>query len=101
MDEPLPQFSSDVGELPKYRGFFSKDYQLQRTRNKTHPPEKLEDVVTIKHYAINICYRARFYAQVIYQYHNLLRCGLTFFPKCIYLVQCCISTYALNKNKNN
>uniref|UniRef100_A0A7N0UB70 Fe2OG dioxygenase domain-containing protein n=1 Tax=Kalanchoe fedtschenkoi TaxID=63787 RepID=A0A7N0UB70_KALFE len=50
--EPLLQFTSGRGEPPKYRGFYCKEYQQLRLRNKTHPPSKPEDIVTIKHYAI-------------------------------------------------
>ncbi|KAL2482436.1 Flavonol synthase/flavanone 3-hydroxylase [Forsythia ovata] len=51
--EPLPQFSEEIGEAPKYRGFLYKDYQTLRMRNKTHPPSKPEDVIHITHYAIS------------------------------------------------
>ncbi|GLT43591.1 hypothetical protein SLA2020_175300 [Shorea laevis] len=50
--EPLPQFTDEIGERPKYRGFFYKDYQALRMRNKTHPPSRPEDVIHITHYAI-------------------------------------------------
>ncbi|KAK6920847.1 Non-hem dioxygenase N-terminal domain [Dillenia turbinata] len=50
--EPLPQFTTEIGEKPKYRGFYFKDYQKLRMRNKTHPPERPEDVIHITHYAI-------------------------------------------------
>lgn len=51
--EPLPQFSNEIGEKPKYRGFMYKDYQALRLRNKTHPPSRPEDVIHITHYAIS------------------------------------------------
>ncbi|KAJ4824188.1 hypothetical protein Tsubulata_011925 [Turnera subulata] len=51
--EPLPQFTTEVGEAPKYRGFVYKEYQALRMRNKTHPPSRPEDVIQITHYAIN------------------------------------------------
>ncbi|CAJ1975279.1 unnamed protein product [Sphenostylis stenocarpa] len=51
--EPLPQFTKDIGEPPKYRGFLYKDYQELRMRNKTHPPSRPEDVIHISHYAID------------------------------------------------
>ncbi|XP_015883511.3 flavonol synthase/flavanone 3-hydroxylase [Ziziphus jujuba] len=50
--EPLPQFSKDIGEPPKYKKFQFKEYQQLRMRNKTHPPSKPEDVINITHYAI-------------------------------------------------
>ncbi|KAI3454659.1 hypothetical protein Pfo_011322 [Paulownia fortunei] len=51
--EPLPQFTEEIGEAPKYRGFLYKDYQAMRMRNKTHPPSRPEDAITITHYAIS------------------------------------------------
>nr|CAB3485941.1 unnamed protein product [Digitaria exilis] len=36
--EPLPEFTSRVGEAPRYRGFVYNEYQQLRMRNKTHPP---------------------------------------------------------------
>ncbi|KDP31239.1 hypothetical protein JCGZ_11615 [Jatropha curcas] len=50
--EPLPEFSKEIGEAPKYRGFVLKEYQELRMRNKTHPPSRPEDVIHITHYAI-------------------------------------------------
>ncbi|KAJ4712127.1 flavonol synthase/flavanone 3-hydroxylase-like [Melia azedarach] len=50
--EPLPQFTHEIGEPPKYRGFLFKEYQALRMRNKSHPPERPEDVIHITHYAI-------------------------------------------------
>ncbi|CDP12333.1 unnamed protein product [Coffea canephora] len=50
--EPLPQFTKEIGEEPKYRGFKNQDYQALRVRNKTHPPARPEDVIRITHYAI-------------------------------------------------
>jgi len=51
--EPLQQFTKDIGEAPKYRGFLYKEYQELRMRNKTHPPSTPEDVIRITHYALN------------------------------------------------
>jgi isopenicillin N synthase-like dioxygenase len=51
--EPLPQFSKEMGEAPKYRGFFYKEYQQLRIKNKTHPPSRPQDVIRITHYEIN------------------------------------------------
>ncbi|KAL7098771.1 hypothetical protein ACP275_09G039200 [Erythranthe tilingii] len=47
--EPLPHFTTEIGEPPKYRGFLFKDYQGLRIKNKTRPPYK---EVGITHYAI-------------------------------------------------
>ncbi|KAG9451275.1 hypothetical protein H6P81_011240 [Aristolochia fimbriata] len=47
--EPLPQFTTEIGEAPRYRGFFYKDYMALRMRNKTHPSAP-EDVIHIAHY---------------------------------------------------
>ncbi|KAL8123541.1 hypothetical protein AgCh_011495 [Apium graveolens] len=51
--EPLPEFTTAIGELPKYRKFLFKDYQALRMRNKTHPPSRPEDVIHITHYSIS------------------------------------------------
>ncbi|XP_073007672.1 flavonol synthase/flavanone 3-hydroxylase-like [Typha latifolia] len=50
--EPLPQFTSEIGEAPCYRGFMYNEYMQLRMRNKTHPPSRPEDVVHISYYAI-------------------------------------------------
>ncbi|XP_047954914.1 flavonol synthase/flavanone 3-hydroxylase-like [Salvia hispanica] len=47
---PLPELTE---EAAKYRGFVYKEYQAMRMRNKTHPPARPEDAVTISHYAIS------------------------------------------------
>ncbi|GFP99376.1 flavonol synthase/flavanone 3-hydroxylase [Phtheirospermum japonicum] len=51
--EPLPRFTREIGEAAKYRGFVYKDYQAMRLRNKTHPPSRPQDAITISHYAIS------------------------------------------------
>ncbi|CAN0901645.1 Flavonol synthase/flavanone 3-hydroxylase (Fragment) [Linum grandiflorum] len=51
--EPLPEFTSEVGELPRYRKFQYREYLQLRLRNKTHPPERPEDAIHITHYSIN------------------------------------------------
>lgn len=50
--EPLPQFTKEIGEAAKYRGFLFKDYQALRFRNKTHPPSNPQDAININHYAV-------------------------------------------------
>lgn len=51
--QPLPYFTEHIGEPPKYRQFVYKSYQALRIRNKTHPPNRPEDVINISHYAIS------------------------------------------------
>ncbi|XP_027169639.1 flavonol synthase/flavanone 3-hydroxylase-like [Coffea eugenioides] len=51
--EPLPQFTEEIGETAKFRGFFYKDYLELRTRSKLHPQSRPEDVIRIAHYAIS------------------------------------------------
>ncbi|XP_010258385.1 PREDICTED: flavonol synthase/flavanone 3-hydroxylase-like [Nelumbo nucifera] len=51
--EPLPQFTKEIGQPPRYKGFLFKEYQQLRMRNKTHPPSRPEDVIHITHYAIS------------------------------------------------
>ncbi|KAB2073269.1 hypothetical protein ES319_A07G071600v1 [Gossypium barbadense] len=50
--EPLPHFTKDIGESPKYRGFQYSEYLQLRLRNKTHPPTTPEDEIRITHYTI-------------------------------------------------
>ncbi|PSS07901.1 Flavonol synthase/flavanone 3-hydroxylase [Actinidia chinensis var. chinensis] len=50
--EPLPHFTEEIGEPPRYRGFLYKEYQQLRMKNKSHPPARPEDVIHITHYAI-------------------------------------------------
>lgn len=50
--EPLPQFTSEIGEAPLYRKFWYKEYLQLRMRNKSHPTSRPEDAVHISHYAI-------------------------------------------------
>ncbi|MFS7972008.1 putative aminocyclopropanecarboxylate oxidase [Helianthus anomalus] len=50
--EPLPKFAQEIGLAAKYRGFYYKDYQALRLRNKTHPPSNPEDIISIAHYEI-------------------------------------------------
>ncbi|WOG99555.1 hypothetical protein DCAR_0518908 [Daucus carota subsp. sativus] len=50
--EPLSEFSTSIGESPMYKRFLYKDYQALRMRNKTHPPSRSEDVISIAHYLI-------------------------------------------------
>ncbi|KAH6797350.1 hypothetical protein C2S52_021904 [Perilla frutescens var. hirtella] len=51
--EPAAQFTADIGEAARYRGFLYKDYQAMRMRNKTHPPSRPQDAITVSHYAIS------------------------------------------------
>ncbi|KAJ0755001.1 putative aminocyclopropanecarboxylate oxidase [Helianthus annuus] len=50
--EPLPKFAQEIGLAAKYRGFYYKDYQALRLRNKTHPQSNPEDIIRITHYEI-------------------------------------------------
>lgn len=50
--EPLPHFTKEIGEPPKYRGFIYNEYLQLRMKNKSHPPSNPEDVIHITHYAI-------------------------------------------------
>jgi isopenicillin N synthase-like dioxygenase len=52
--EPLPEFTTKIGESPRYRGFVFNEYVQMRMRAKIHPPSRPEDVVPnhITHYAI-------------------------------------------------
>lgn len=50
--EPLPQLTKEIGEAPKYRGFYFKEYLQARLRKERSPPTKPEDVISIDHYEI-------------------------------------------------
>ncbi|KAK2990729.1 hypothetical protein RJ640_003797 [Escallonia rubra] len=50
--EPLPQFTEETGEIPKYRGFFFKEFLQARLQKEREPPSRREDVTTIDHYEI-------------------------------------------------
>ncbi|KAL5715947.1 hypothetical protein ACHQM5_017697 [Ranunculus cassubicifolius] len=50
--EPLPNLTRDVGVAEQYKGFFYKDYQQLRIKNKTKLFNRPEDVIHITHYAI-------------------------------------------------
>ncbi|MCL7030572.1 hypothetical protein MKW94_030401 [Papaver nudicaule] len=48
--EPLPQFTKETDEKPKYKGFYYKDYTALRTKNIKL--SRSEDVIGITHYAL-------------------------------------------------
>ncbi|PHT88383.1 hypothetical protein T459_10489 [Capsicum annuum] len=51
--EPLPQFTTEIGESPEYRGFHFDEYLQLRLRNRSHPPARPEDFIHITHYSIS------------------------------------------------
>ncbi|KAL8087833.1 hypothetical protein AgCh_037828 [Apium graveolens] len=51
--EPLPQFTTEIGEPPQYRGFYYKDYVKARVMDRINPPSTVEDRFCIKHYSIS------------------------------------------------
>ncbi|KAG5618582.1 hypothetical protein H5410_018406 [Solanum commersonii] len=51
--EPLPQFTKEIGESPKYRGFVFEEYHHLRIKNRSHPPDRPEDLIHITHYSIS------------------------------------------------
>ncbi|XP_030513620.2 flavonol synthase/flavanone 3-hydroxylase-like [Rhodamnia argentea] len=51
--EPLPQFTTEIGEPPKYKRFQVREYQMMRMKNKQHPPARPEDEIGITYYAID------------------------------------------------
>ncbi|WOG95176.1 hypothetical protein DCAR_0414479 [Daucus carota subsp. sativus] len=51
--EPLPHFTTHIGEPPQYRGFYYKDFVQGRIQDRLNPPARLEDRFCIKHYAIS------------------------------------------------
>ncbi|KAH0687282.1 hypothetical protein KY285_017843 [Solanum tuberosum] len=51
--EPLPQFTKEIGESPKYRGFVFEEYHQLRFRNRSHPPARPEELIHITRYSIS------------------------------------------------
>ncbi|KAF3631863.1 putative transcription factor TCP14-like [Capsicum annuum] len=51
--EPLTRFTKEIGESPKYRRFRFREYLQLRLRNRTHPPDRPEDLIHITHYSIS------------------------------------------------
>ncbi|WMV21835.1 hypothetical protein MTR67_015220 [Solanum verrucosum] len=51
--EPLPQFTEEIGESPKYRGFLFEEYHQLRIKNRSNPPDRPEDLIHITHYSIS------------------------------------------------
>ncbi|PHU02325.1 hypothetical protein BC332_27576 [Capsicum chinense] len=51
--EPLTRFTKEIGESPKYRRFLFREYLQLRLRNRTHPPDRPEDLIHITHYSIS------------------------------------------------
>ncbi|PHU02329.1 hypothetical protein BC332_27580 [Capsicum chinense] len=51
--EPLPQFTTEIGESPEYRGFHFDEYLQLRLRNRSHPPARPEGFIHITHYSIS------------------------------------------------
>ena len=53
--EPLPEFTTNIGEAPRYRGFVLDEYLQRRMRAQLSPPSRPEDVIhnnNITYYAI-------------------------------------------------
>ncbi|KAK4374561.1 hypothetical protein RND71_005238 [Anisodus tanguticus] len=50
--QPLPQFTKEMAEKPKYVPFLYKEYIQKRKENKSKNITRLEDEITISHYAI-------------------------------------------------
>ncbi|KAM3307866.1 flavonol synthase/flavanone 3-hydroxylase [Capsicum chacoense] len=50
--QPLPQFTKEIVESPKYRPFLYKEYLQKRRESKSKNVTRLEDEITISHYAV-------------------------------------------------
>ncbi|KAI6683045.1 hypothetical protein NL676_028958 [Syzygium grande] len=51
--EPLPQFTAEIGEPPKYKRLQVREYQKMRMMNKLDPLARPEDEIGITYYAID------------------------------------------------
>ncbi|KAJ9559950.1 hypothetical protein OSB04_005110 [Centaurea solstitialis] len=51
--EPLPNFTKEIGEKPKYKGFYYKDYQnLRKIEPTTHSSSAPQESFNIQHFEI-------------------------------------------------
>ncbi|CAL1368297.1 unnamed protein product [Linum trigynum] len=50
--EPLPEFTEQLGELPKYRKFQFGEYLQLIKKDVTNPPQRPEDALRVAHYSI-------------------------------------------------
>lgn len=50
--EPLPEFSTEIGEAPKYKGFFYKELLQARLKKERNPLTLREEVLDLDHFEI-------------------------------------------------
>lgn len=51
--EPLPKFTEEIGEAPKYKGFFYKELLQARLKKEIDPLTLREEVLDVDHFEIN------------------------------------------------
>nr|GEU75191.1 flavonol synthase/flavanone 3-hydroxylase-like [Tanacetum cinerariifolium] len=49
--EPLPKFTEEIGEAPKYKGFFYKELLQARLKKEKNPLTLREEVIDLDHFA--------------------------------------------------
>ncbi|XP_076905244.1 S-norcoclaurine synthase 1-like [Bidens hawaiensis] len=52
--QPLPKFAEEVGEAPKYKGFFYKELLQSRLKKERNPLMLREEVLDLDHFAIPV-----------------------------------------------
>ncbi|XP_016477566.1 jasmonate-induced oxygenase 1-like [Nicotiana tabacum] len=52
--EPLPDFTKQIAEKPKYKGFFYSDYLQKRKENKLKRTSGLEDDLGLSHFSLTV-----------------------------------------------
>ncbi|XP_076933251.1 1-aminocyclopropane-1-carboxylate oxidase 1-like [Bidens hawaiensis] len=52
--QPLPKFADEIGEAPKYKGFFYKELLQARLKKERNPLTLREEVLDLDHFAIPV-----------------------------------------------
>ncbi|KAK9069432.1 hypothetical protein SSX86_011335 [Deinandra increscens subsp. villosa] len=52
--EPLPKFTDEIGEAPKYKGFIYKELLEARLKKERNPHTLREEVLNLEHFAIPV-----------------------------------------------
>ncbi|KAI3784351.1 hypothetical protein L1987_43449 [Smallanthus sonchifolius] len=52
--EPLPKFAEEIGEAPKYKGFFYKELLQARLKKERNPLTLREEVLDLDQFAIPV-----------------------------------------------
>lgn len=52
--EPLPKFAEEIGEAPKYKGFYYKELLQARLKKEINPLTLREEVIDLEHFSISV-----------------------------------------------